>query len=169
MSAAVESRTLAAPPIRVEPAGPADAYGIAALLRRCAPETVVVPEREIRRHCSRYVVVRDEELGIVASAAVHELSPGVSELRSLAVDPRSRGRGLGPGLVRRIARVMQRRGYRLLCVTLRPRFFERFGFRRIPLDAIPRKGNRPAIVAGRPRVAMIRWADAGPLPAGTSR
>jgi amino-acid N-acetyltransferase len=164
----VEQRTLSAPAITLEPATPADARGIAALLRRCAPDTVVVPEREIRRHWSRYVVVRDEELGIAASAAVHELSPGVSELRSLAVDPRCRGRGFGPGVVRRIARVMQRRGHRLVCVTLRPRFFERFGFRRIPLDVIPRKRNRPEVVAGRPRVAMIRWADAGPVPTGIS-
>jgi len=167
VSAAVSSVPVA-PQVAIEPAGLADARGIAALLRRCAPETVALPEREIRRHVNRYVVVRDEELGVVASAAVHELSPGVSELRSLAVDPRCRGRGLGPGIVGRVARVMERRGYRLVCVTLRPRFFERLGFRRIPLDAIPRKGNRPSTVAGRPRVALIRRTDAAPVSMGAS-
>lgn len=168
MTATLEAAPLPAPPIEIEPASPADARGIAALLRRCAPETVEVPAHEIRRHWNRYVVVHDDRLGIVASAAVHELSPGVSELRSLAVDPRCRGCGLGPSVVRRVAREMQRRGHRLLCVTLRPRFFAHFGFRRIPLDAIPRKRNRAAAVAGRPRVAMIRWADAAPVPGRAS-
>lgn len=160
-----EPLILAPPSVEVEPAAAADARGIAALLRRCAPETVAVPEREVLRDIRRYVVVRDEELGVVASAAVHPVSSGVSELRSLAVDPRCRGAGFGPGLVRRIARVMQRRGHRLLCVTLRPRFFARFGFRRIPLDRLPRKENRPVFVNGRPRIAMIRSPDAAPLPA----
>jgi amino-acid N-acetyltransferase len=166
VSTLFEPLALPSPAIDVEPAGPGDARGIAALLRRCAPETVAVPERDVRRHWRRYVVVRDEELGVVASAAVHEISSCVSELRSLAVDPRCRGRGLGPGLVRRITREMQRRGHRLLCVTLRPRFFARFGFRRVPLDALPRKENRPAVVNGRPRVAMIRRVHGAIPPAG---
>jgi N-acetylglutamate synthase-like GNAT family acetyltransferase len=152
----------------VVPAVPGDAPAIARALRRCAPETVAVPEDEIRRHWRRYLVVRAPGVGVVATAALHEREQGACELRSLAVEPRWRGCGLGARVVRSVIARVRRRGGPLLCVTLRPGFFERFGFRRLPPEAVPERRNRPPRVGGRPRVAMVRRPDTGLLPAASS-
>jgi amino-acid N-acetyltransferase len=145
------------PTLRVEDALPQDTPDIARLLRRCAPETIAVPEAEIRRRWNRYLVVRAEGIGVVATAAVHVLDAGRCELRSLAVDPRWRGHGLGARLVRGVVR--RARGRHVVCVTIRPAFFERLGFRPVPLDAAPERPDRSDRVAGRTRVAM-EWSPA---------
>jgi len=156
-------------PLDVVPAGPDDASGIARQLRRCAPETVVLTEAEVRRRWWRYFVARDPQGAIVATVALHPLDVATSELRSLAVDPRRRGSGLGALLVRHVREEARERGRRLVCVTLRPRFFARFGFRAVPLWSVAdRPGRRrrpgsPARINGRPRVAMV-WSPAEGAP-----
>lgn len=144
---------------RVSPAATADAPAIAALLERLAPDTLPVPEGDIRRRIHRFRVIR-EKGRVVAVAALAPLDAHRLELRSVAVDPDSGGRGLGTLLVASMQREARRRGCRLQCVTLNPGFFERMGFVRIPLDRVPPKPARDRHPTSRPRVAM-EWL--GPL------
>lgn len=149
------------PWLEVQPASPDDAPEIAGVLRACAPDTVVMSEAEIRRQWWRYSVVRARGCGVVATVALHDVDRRTSELRSLAVDPHWRGHGLGAQLVERVLEQARERRRAILCVTLRPRFFARFGFRAVPLELVAdrpgrtRRPGRPTRVNGRPRVAMV--------------
>jgi N-acetylglutamate synthase-like GNAT family acetyltransferase len=143
----------------VSRAATGDAPAIVDLLERLAPDTLPVPEPEVRRRIHRFRVIREGDR-VVAVAALAPLDRHRLELRSVAVDPDSGGRGLGTLLVARLQREAQRRGRRLQCVTLNPGFFERMGFVRIPLDRIPPKPARNQHPTSRPRVAM-EWL--GPL------
>jgi len=145
-------------------ARPGDASGIARLLRRCAPATIPVPESEIRRRHDEFVVVREEQK-VIATAALRRVDGRSDELRSLAVDPGYRGQGLGERLVACLSGNADRRGRRLLCVTLYPDFFRRQGFSGGRLSSLPAKSQRGARVNGRPRVAMVKEPEAAEPPA----
>jgi len=130
-----------------------DAAAIAWLLRRLAPETIPVPENEIRCDIDRYRVVRQGD-EIVATAALMPLDRNHLELRSVAVDPECGGRGLGTQLVSALQWEVLLQGRHLRCVTVNPGFFERMGFSRIPMRRVPPKPGRDDCTAGRARVAM---------------
>lgn len=136
------------------PAAASDAPGIVRLIEATAPDTVRVDEAEVRRHITGYLVVRHRQAGVVATAALRPIDEGRVELRSVAVDEGWRGCGLGGRLVRRAIVIAATAGQKLVCVTLRPSFFEQFGFREVPLESVPEKAYREDEIGGRRRVAM---------------
>jgi len=140
-------------------ATPDDATEIVRLVRACGPETIPVSESHVRRNASRFWTLRLPGAGIVATGALIPAGPGRAELRSVAVSPDWRGLGLGRRIVGAVLEIARREGRRVLCITLEPRFFSRLGFRRVPLATLPAKPERPAVVDGRPRVALA-WVPA---------
>jgi N-acetylglutamate synthase-like GNAT family acetyltransferase len=135
-------------------AEPRDVPRIARLLRQSAPETIPVEPETLREQWRSYHVVRAPGFGVVAAAAVFPIEDGRCELRSVAVDGEWRGHGLGARLVRRAMLRALAAGRQLVCVTLKPRFFERLGFFEVPLDTLPDKPERGEAIDGRRRVAM---------------
>ncbi|HEX3355605.1 MAG TPA: N-acetyltransferase [Tepidisphaeraceae bacterium] len=92
-----------------------------------------------------YETIRDfavyEDAGqIVGVTALAILWADLSEVRSLAVDDRHRGKGIGSKLVQWCideARRMQIR--KLMSLTYEQRFFEKLGFKVVPKDSLPLK------------------------------
>jgi amino-acid N-acetyltransferase len=74
-------------------------------------------------------VVAEEDGRVVGCGSLVELTPQLTEVRSLAVSPAYRGRGLGGQLVRDLVRRAREAGYEHVCaLTLREEFFNRLNF-----------------------------------------
>lgn len=122
-------------------AGSEDAAAIQSLIARYQAPGRLLPrtEDEVRRHADRFLVVDD--LGQVASCAeLAPLSASVAEVRSLVVDERLRGLGLGRVLVEELMREARRAGFRSVCAfTHEPAYFARLGFSLVPHAWLPEK------------------------------
>ncbi len=131
--------TTAAPDVVIRPARTADVRHIRRLIDVYSPErrllskaTVAlyedVPEFRVAQRVS------DGEL--VGCGAVHVMWEDLAELRTVAVDPALRGRGVGHRLVAELLDVARQLGVRRVFVlTFETGFFGAFGFR--PIDGAP--------------------------------
>ena len=92
------------------------------------PRTLV----ELTAHASRFVVaVRSRK--IVGCAELASLSLHVAEVRSLAVDVKERGNGVGMMIVDELRRRARREGFEKLCAfTHAPAYFIHMGFSIVP-------------------------------------
>jgi amino-acid N-acetyltransferase len=89
-------------------------------------------------HLGDYVVAEDG--GFAGCCALAVLTRDLAEIRSLAVPPRSSGRGVGKALVDACVDQARRSGLRrVFALTLVPEFFERCGFTLISLGRLPEK------------------------------
>ena len=87
-----------------------------------------------------FAVYEDEDGRVVGCAAVTIIWADLAEVRSLAVDEKTLGRGIGRRLVEwcvEEARRLQIR--RLFALTYEQRFFERLGFEVVHKDTLPLK------------------------------
>jgi amino-acid N-acetyltransferase len=74
-------------------------------------------------------LVAVEQGRVVGCGSLVELTPRLTEVRSLAVAPDYRGQGLGRQLVDELVRLAQEAGYDQVCaLTLRESFFNKAGF-----------------------------------------
>jgi N-acetylglutamate synthase-like GNAT family acetyltransferase len=126
----------------------ADAPRIAALIALGQTDEFLLPrpEADVRAAWRRFVVAtspptrRDPRGRVLATASLEPYGPHLAEIRSLVVDPRHRGAGIGHRLVRALQRRARRGGAtRVFALTMRPRFFERLGFMPVPLENFPEK------------------------------
>ncbi len=77
-----------------------------------------------------YYVYRDGQGPIVGLAALHICWAGLAEIRSVAVTPDSRGRGIGSSLVQTCISEARTLGLsEIFVLTLAPDFFKPFGFK----------------------------------------
>jgi amino-acid N-acetyltransferase len=91
-----------------------------------------------------YFVYREDAGPLTGVAALHVCWAGLGEIRSVAVLPEHRGRGLGSRLVQTCLEEARSLGLsEIFCLTLRPEFFQHFGFR----------------VVSREDLLPIVWAD----------
>ena len=87
---------------------------------------------ELAVHASRFVVATRGRR-IVGCAELAALSPQVAEIRSLAVDRRERGHGVGTMIVDELRRRARREGFEKLCAfTHAPAYFIMMGFSIVP-------------------------------------
>ncbi len=130
-----------APP-RIRPAEPDDVVGIADLLGPAAEQRLLLArsEEEIRAGIERFLVA-EADRGIVGCVAVEPFPPeSLAEIRSLAVAPAFRQKGVGKALVEAAIDRCRREGVRKVFVlTYVGRFFERFGFRIVSKGIFPQK------------------------------
>lgn len=125
-----------------------DVFEIAALTRAGAPHCIALEPVDALMRVAEFDVVKTEGGLIVACVALRDLQDGRGELRSLAVHADYRGFGLGRRLVQQTIHRARARGLDLVCVTTHPAFFERLGFRTVPLDSIPKKRGRGEDLCG---------------------
>jgi amino-acid N-acetyltransferase len=91
-----------------------------------------------------YFVYREDRGPIIGVAALHVCWAGLGEIRSVAVAPEYRGRGLGARLVKTCLEEAKVLGLsEIFLLTLAPDFFKNFGFR----------------VVSREDLLPIVWAD----------
>lgn len=158
-----------------------DVAAIHALVAEYATQGLLLPrtEDEIRLHVRRFLVL--EEAGrVLGCVALESYGADLAEVRSLAVDPATRGRGLGERLLRfALATAKRRKIARVFAVTHAPEFFGRLGFVASTRWALPEKIARDcracpkaekcelvAVVATViPERAVLRVLEAKPAPA----
>ncbi len=119
----------------------ADAAAIHALIQHYAAEGLLLPRtlEEIRENISHFLVAI-EARRVLACVALETYGADLAEVRSLAVDPKLKSRGLGARLLRFALREARRRRIaRVFAVTHAPEFFTRHGFRRSTREAVPEK------------------------------
>jgi amino-acid N-acetyltransferase len=85
-------------------------------------------------------LVAENGTSFAGCVALAVLTPDLAEIRSLAVEPGSSGRGIGRALVDACVAEARRIGLRrVFALTLVPEFFERCGFTLVSLGRLPEK------------------------------
>jgi amino-acid N-acetyltransferase len=117
-------------------AKPPDAHTIRILIDHYVGDgTLLAREESFIAAQSDNFIVAELDGATVGCVHLDEYAPSLSELRSLAVDPDARGRGVGRALVHATEELARRRGCAtLFAVSNDEEFFNRFGFfsRHIP-------------------------------------
>jgi len=116
--------------IVIRPAGEADIEGILDIVNGYAAQNLMLPrtDEQIRR-VLRWFLVAEHRGRIAGCGSNVELTPRLTELRSLAVAPEYRSTGLGRRLVEALIAVAREAGYDQICaLTLSEGFFNRCGF-----------------------------------------
>lgn len=122
----------------------ADVAGIHALISAYAAQGLLLPRsaEEIRARVAHFLVM-DEGGRVAGCVALEPYGTELAEIRSLAVAPEGRGRGLGARLLRHALAAARRRGYaRVFAVTHAPRFFMHHGFSPQPRQSLVEKIER---------------------------
>jgi amino-acid N-acetyltransferase len=84
-----------------------------------------------------YFVYREDQGPLIGIAALHVCWAGLGEIRSVAVAPPHRGGGIGSSLVETCLAEARTLGLsEIFCLTLRPEFFQRFGFKEVHRDEL---------------------------------
>jgi N-acetylglutamate synthase-like GNAT family acetyltransferase len=117
-------------------ARPQDASAIRDLIDHYVADGTLLPRTEsfIAAHSDHFLVAEDDGR-IVGCVHLDEYAPSIAELRSLAVHPDARGRGVGRALVDATEALARQRGCAtLFAVSNDEAYFNRFGFaqRHIP-------------------------------------
>jgi amino-acid N-acetyltransferase len=118
--------------LRIEPAAVSDLSDILKLLDECD-----LPRDGFEEHINAAVVARDGQT-VIGSAALERYGSSAL-LRSVAVVPSNRGKGLGKRLVTAALELAREKGVdRVFLLTMTaPDYFPKFGFRPILRDLIP--------------------------------
>ena len=102
-------------------------------------EMLARPLSEIYENIRDYLVVR-ENGEVIACAALHVSWSDLAEVRSVAVDEDSKGKGLGARLVDACLKEAEGLGIKtVFCFTYQPDFFKRHKFADIDKMELPRK------------------------------
>ncbi|WP_298454693.1 amino-acid N-acetyltransferase [uncultured Cellulomonas sp.] len=120
--------------LTVRPAVPADVRAIRDLVAPYATERILLAKELVGYYESvqEFVVAQDEAGEVVGCGALHVMWDDLAEIRTLAVSPLWRRRGVGHALLDALvdrARAMGLR--RLFCLTFEVEFFTSHGFRAI--------------------------------------
>jgi amino-acid N-acetyltransferase len=109
------------------------------LLVEFAPHGEVLPRTmaDLYSQVRDFFVYRESEGPLIGIAALHICWAGLGEIRSVAVLPEYRGRGIGSRLVHNCLAEARTLGLKqVFLLTLRPEFFARFGFKIVSRDEL---------------------------------
>ena len=144
--------------MRGRKARPADVAVIHRLVTHYAAQGLLLPrtQDEIRGHIDRFLLLEEKTpLGktrTLGCVALELYGNDLAEIRSLAVNPGIRGRGVGARLLRYVLAVAKRRRIaRVFAVTHAPAFFGRQGFVATTRLALPEKIARDCRVCPKQR------------------
>jgi N-acetylglutamate synthase-like GNAT family acetyltransferase len=96
---------------------------------------------------NRFLVAVDEQERVIGTGQVKPHGKDVLELASIAVVPGHRGEGIARALIERLLQESPRPLY-LTCRSRLEPFYEKFGFRAIPYEEMPRYYQRISRLAG---------------------
>jgi amino-acid N-acetyltransferase len=139
--------------VRARRARPEDVAGVHRLIAHYAAKGLLLPrsEDEIRAHIRRFLVLAEKQRPperptenltekLLGCVSLEPYGEDLAEVRSLAVDPAMRGRGVGTRLLQvALAAARRRRIARVFAVTHAPEFFSRQGFAASTRWALPDK------------------------------
>ena len=127
-------------PYRVRGALPRDVPALRDLVEPYAEERILLAKELVGYYeaVQEFVVAEDAAGGLMGCGALHVMWTDLAEVRTLAVHPAWRGRGVGHALLDVLVERARDLGLRrLFCLTFEVEFFERHGFRPIagtPVD-----------------------------------
>ena len=102
-------------------------------------EMLARPLSEMYENIRDYFVIREGELTI-ACAALHVMWEDLAEIKSLAVAEENQRKGIGEQLVDACLEEARRLGMpTVFCLTYKPAFFEKFGFKQVDKMELPHK------------------------------
>jgi amino-acid N-acetyltransferase len=85
-----------------------------------------------------WIAVDEDDERVLGCGALHVMWEDLAEIRTVAVDPASRGRKIGHQLVARLLDTARELGVaRVFCLTFETRFFGSFGFTEIDGAPVP--------------------------------
>ena len=124
--------------LTIRPALPADVHAIRDLVQPYADERILLAKEWVGYYeaVQEFVVAEAPDGRVVGCGALHVMWVDLAEIRTLAVDPTYRGKGVGHLLLDALVDRARRLGLRrLFCLTFEVEFFTRHGFR--PIDGTP--------------------------------
>lgn len=127
--------------VKIEKAGIKNASQMHQLINYFAQknEMLARPLSEIYENIRDYFVVREGEQ-VIACVALHVMWDNLAEIKSLAVAEASQQQGIGSQLVRACLEEARELGLStVFCLTYRPAFFERAGFKPVDKMTLPHK------------------------------
>lgn len=136
----------------VRAAVPGDVDEILAIVAANAERGLLLPRSadDVSLAVDDYVVAADANGRVLGCAALHEYSPSLAEIGSVAVSDTAQGQGLGSLVVRGAEAIARRRGIdELFALTLADRFFESLGYERTSVSRYPEKLARYDALARR--------------------
>ena len=143
---------------KIRPAEIEDVPGIAALIAADARRGGLLPRspQSIRAAIADFIVAEHVDDGaIVACGALAPMSANLVELRSLAVDVRMRGSGLGRRMVEQlVANARLREFSQIYALTRAVEFFQKCGFEIAAID--PTQPIAASVVAAVPPAGRVR-------------
>jgi amino-acid N-acetyltransferase len=158
VSRPVSKRTVCSPAVdelTVRRARTADVPAIRELIDFYSPERILLDKPTVTLYediQEFWVAERDNDASVVGCGALHVMWRDLAEVRTVAVDPRCRGLGIGHAIVEKLLGTAAWLGVRrVFCLTFETAFFERHGFR--PLAESP---IDPEVTA-----ELLRSADEG--------
>lgn len=119
-----------------------DIPGILSLINSYASKGTMLPRTEFEiAECVRdFVVAVDLDGRIVGCGALHFYTPSAAEVRSLAVDPGDKGRGVGRRIVELLEKEAAATGVSsLFAFTYVPGFFSKLGYSHVDRGLLPQK------------------------------
>lgn len=147
-----------------------DAPAIHAIIEPYAREGVLLPRSlpELNENIRDFVVALEGDR-IVGCGALHLYGMHLAEIRSIAVLPELKSRGIGRALVHALQAEARRQSVTCVCLFTRtPEFFARLGFEAARREELPDKIYKDCVHCPRlhdcDEVAMV----AGSIPANTN-
>ena len=127
------------PPLLVRRARTSDVRDIARLVEGYAGERILLAKERVTLY-EDVQEFRIAEAGgeVVGCGALHVMWEDLAEIRTLAVDPRWRGRRVGHSVLATLLEQAREVGVRrLFCLTFEVDFFKRHGFRQVEGAPVP--------------------------------
>jgi amino-acid N-acetyltransferase len=144
-----------------------DVGAIHLLLKKHAEEGELLPRSlsDIYDHLRDFTIYEDERDGLlVGVCALHVCWEDLAEIRSMAVDERYQGRGVGSALVAEVLAEAPQLGIRrVFTLTYQADFFAKYGFHLVDKASLPQKIWTECVKCVKfpdcDEVAMIRSLD----------
>jgi amino-acid N-acetyltransferase len=127
--------------MKVEKAKMADVPQMHKLINKFAAQGEMLPRAlsEIYENIRDYFVIRSRNK-LVACVALHVSWADLAEIKSLAVAKGSQNQGIGTTLVKTCINEARELGIpTIFCLTYKPEFFKKYGFRSVDKSKLPRK------------------------------
>jgi amino-acid N-acetyltransferase len=143
-----------------------DVAAIHALVAHYAAQGLLLPREaeEIRASIGNFMVQEDDHR-IVSCLSLESYGADLAEIRSIAVEPENRGRGLGARLIASALAEARRRGIaRVFAVTHAPQFFERQGFAAATRQSLTEKIERDCRTCSQQRTCKLVAVIATVIP-----
>lgn len=128
--------------MKLRKASLADISSIKTLINGYAAQGIMLPrtDLELAEHIRDFTLAVDEEGDLLGCGALHIYTPAVAEVRSLAVAPAAKTKGIGRAVVEALVQEGREFGLSgIFAFTYVPEFFGKLGFEEVDRGQLPLK------------------------------